>query len=392
MFKKLLILLAALPAVCYGQVAVSPSPYINGLLRKPTAAEARSYLGVGEGGAAGVAAVSGSALDLSVTNLTSHNTVLTGSLTGSAVTNLANLIGLNTTNMTASVSNALFLLIQSRQDGSSKLSNIVAGIAVDLYVGALIFPTPNGTSQFMYWAADTEGELTLHADFVGNGTIIVKDVRANYVYANGVTVEGDISGDGVNATSYLTVAGQVYTSMVKSVGVTTDAAYLTVGSSPVTGTGTITINSTTGLAANQVLATPDATTGVVSRRALVERDLPEISMITAIATTGSVTNYSLDFTNKVYDLGMTNNLKWTASLNPPATGKYRETVVYMQGNGSGYRMYFPTTWKPAGGTWATNGVGAVGIAMTNCTWIIAFSARGPLDTNIVYAVQAVASN
>lgn len=62
--------------------------------------------------------------------------------------------------------------------------------------------------------------------------------------------------------------------VVTSVGLSTNASYLTVGSSPVTGTGTITINKTSGLTANQVVATPDGTTGVADLRALVTRDLP----------------------------------------------------------------------------------------------------------------------
>lgn len=63
---------------------------------------------------------------------------------------------------------------------------------------------------------------------------------------------------------------------VTSVGVSTDAAWLTVGSTPVTTTGTITVNRTSGLTANRVLATPDSSTGVVGLRALVNGDLPTV--------------------------------------------------------------------------------------------------------------------
>lgn len=59
-----------------------------------------------------------------------------------------------------------------------------------------------------------------------------------------------------------------------SVGLSTNASYLTVGSSPLTSNGTITLNKATGLTANQVVATPNGATGVADLRALVLADLP----------------------------------------------------------------------------------------------------------------------
>jgi hypothetical protein len=67
---------------------------------------------------------------------------------------------------------------------------------------------------------------------------------------------------------------------VTSVGLSTDRSWLTVGSSPVTTSGTITLNGTTGLTANRVLATPNGSTGAVSLRALVGADLPNPSATT----------------------------------------------------------------------------------------------------------------
>lgn len=69
-------------------------------------------------------------------------------------------------------------------------------------------------------------------------------------------------------------ATQFGTGTVTSVGFSTDATWMTVGSSPVTGAGTITYNRTTGLTANQVLATPNGSTGTVGLRALVVADVP----------------------------------------------------------------------------------------------------------------------
>jgi len=64
---------------------------------------------------------------------------------------------------------------------------------------------------------------------------------------------------------------------VTSVGLSTNASYLTVAATPVTTSGTITINKTTALTANQVVATPDGVAGVADLRALVVADLPTIT-------------------------------------------------------------------------------------------------------------------
>lgn len=61
---------------------------------------------------------------------------------------------------------------------------------------------------------------------------------------------------------------------VSSVGLSAEASWFTVDGSPVTSSGTLELNLTDALAANQVLATPDNATGKVGPRALVGRDLP----------------------------------------------------------------------------------------------------------------------
>jgi len=62
-------------------------------------------------------------------------------------------------------------------------------------------------------------------------------------------------------------------------------SFLAVTGTPITtGAGTFAITSASGLTANQILATPDSTTGVVSVRSLVANDIPNISA--AKITTG----------------------------------------------------------------------------------------------------------
>lgn len=65
-----------------------------------------------------------------------------------------------------------------------------------------------------------------------------------------------------------------------SVGLSTDASWFTVGSSPLTSNGTITLDKTTGLTANEFLATPNGVTGTVGLRAIVAADIPTLNQNT----------------------------------------------------------------------------------------------------------------
>lgn len=71
---------------------------------------------------------------------------------------------------------------------------------------------------------------------------------------------------------------------VTSVGLSTDASYLEVGSTPVTNAGTITLNKKDALTANQVVATPNGTPGKADLRALVAADIPVLSYAPVNAT------------------------------------------------------------------------------------------------------------
>lgn len=83
---------------------------------------------------------------------------------------------------------------------------------------------------------------------------------------------------------------------VTSVGLSTDASWMSVGSSPVTGSGTITYNKTTGLAANQGLFTPNGSTGVVGLRAMVVADLPTGIADANISSAG---NWNTAYTSRI---------------------------------------------------------------------------------------------
>ena len=94
-----------------------------------------------------------------------------------------------------------------------------------------------------------------------------------------------------NGTDWLPATPNAGT--VTSVALSTNASFLTVSGSPVTAAGTLTANLTTGLAANQIVATPDTTTGTVGLRALVNNDLPTVNVAHGGTGLPSVTPYAV---------------------------------------------------------------------------------------------------
>jgi hypothetical protein len=119
---------------------------------------------------------------------------------------------------------------------------------------------------------------------------------------------------------------------VTSVGLSTDATWFTVGSTPVTSSGTITLNLATGLSANLVLATPDGTTGPISPRSLVMADFPA-GAGSPLTTKGDIYVYSTtnarlpvgsDGQVLVADSGQSAGLGWatptTGTVTSVATG------------------------------------------------------------------------
>jgi hypothetical protein len=96
--------------------------------------------------------------------------------------------------------------------------------------------------------------------------------------------------DGTNWT-LVTFGGAGGSGTVTSVALTVPS-WLSVSGSPITTSGTLAVTAASGQTANQVLATPNGSTGAVSLRALVASDIPNIAE-------SQVTNLTTDLAAKV---------------------------------------------------------------------------------------------
>jgi len=74
-----------------------------------------------------------------------------------------------------------------------------------------------------------------------------------------------------------------------SVGLSTTASWFTIGNSPLTANGTITMNPTSGLTANEFVATPNGSSGAVGLRAMVAADLPSAITSNTSGTAANIT-------------------------------------------------------------------------------------------------------
>ncbi|MGO9271365.1 MAG: beta strand repeat-containing protein [Terriglobia bacterium] len=119
----------------------------------------------------------------------------------------------------------------------------------------------DGTNcTYLYFDPTTAGQASLETGVITGGA-----TAANVICTHG---NGQCGSGGGGLTS---------------VGLSTDRAWLTVGSSPLTSNGTITLNGTAGLTANEFLATPNGSAGTVGLRSIVAADVPTLNQ----NTTGS---------------------------------------------------------------------------------------------------------
>lgn len=106
--------------------------------------------------------------------------------------------------------------------------------------------------------------------------------------------------NGSNELEKRTVASFGFgTGTVTSVALTAAPSWLTIGGSPITTSGTLTITATTGLTANQFLATPNGSTGAVSLRSIVAADVPTLNQNTTGSSATLTTGRTIGITGDV---------------------------------------------------------------------------------------------
>ncbi len=158
--------------------------------------------------------------------------------------------------------------------------------------------TSIGTADQVLGVAHTGGALeykTLNA----GANITITDAAGQITIASSGTGGGTVSSVGLSTPSWLTVTG-----------------------SPITGSGTLAVTTTTGVTANQVLATPNGSSGALAVRALAAADIPTLpaSQITAPGSSGQlIYNSSNVFTGAAdWSIGSSGQLTGTA-ISDPAT-------------------------------------------------------------------------
>jgi len=172
---------------------------------------------------------------------------------------------------------------------------LAALLAVCATASAQLYPLgPNvGTLQVPYNTGTEWGALSVS----GSGSICMTTSCSMTTPALGAATATSItdssltSGDCVQASTggLLTTTGSACGSGgggLTSVGLSTTASWFTIGNSPLTANGTITMNPTSGLTANEFLATPNGSSGAVGLRAIVPADIPTLNQ----NTTGTAAN------------------------------------------------------------------------------------------------------
>lgn len=187
---------------------------------------------------------------------------------------------------------------------------------------------------------------------------------------------------------------------VTSVALTMPSVF-TVTGSPITGAGTFGVTYATGQTANQVLATPDQTTGAVALRALVSGDVPPTLNGTAI-TVVATTNQANTGTPTIDGFATTANVSLvldtaqsTASQNGPwivQTGAWTRPAWYPTGGTTQVNGYSTVIVRQGtlyiGSRWKQTNAAAITIDTTSTTWVVLPQA---LNVNTVTAASLLPS-
>lgn len=186
---------------------------------------------------------------------------------------------------------------------------------------------PNGTTSFVlnYGCRQTCTWNGTGWVFVLSGNNALLQKPSGTVTAGDYATFTDATGVKITNKSIAGVKTDlgIPATIVSSVGASTTYPGLTIGGSPVTTTGTITLTPTTGLTANQFVGTPNGTTGPISLRSLVAADLP-----TGTVTTVGTLDANTTSTNGAVISGNTINL---VSASATANGVVNQTTQIFAG-------------------------------------------------------------
>ena len=170
----------------------------------------------------------------------------------------------------------------------------VTSIGVTVPSGFAVSPSSissNGTFAISY-AAGQAANSFLATPSTGTGAINLRTIATadlpSIPLATGVSGNLAVShlngGTGATATTAWLGNGTwgAPWGTVSSVGLTAPSIFA-VTNSPITGTGNLALSFATGQAANQVLASPNGTTGAVGLRSLVAADIPTLPLTSAVS-------------------------------------------------------------------------------------------------------------
>ncbi len=216
--------------------------------------------------------------------------------------------------------------------------------------------TSIGTADQILGVAHTGGALE-YKTLTAGANVTITDAAGQITIASSGTGSGTVNSVGLSTPSWLTVAN-----------------------SPITGSGTLAVTATTGETANQVLATPNGSSGALAVRALAAADIPTLpaSQITAPGSSGQlIYNSSNVFTGAAdWSIGSSGQLTGTAISDPGTPNAGDLWISSSSGNLKGLTAGLPV---PYGGIiWQQTAPGTAVTATSSTSMLAGGSPIGSL--------------